>query len=103
MAKLTEKNVIDSLLNEVLENYDESEHSLLNEAFLYASEGHKHQKRKSGESYITHPLQVAHYLSKLNLDTETIIAAFLHDLIEDTDVTHSDIKNIFCRSDMFDG
>ena len=81
MAKLTEKNVIDSLLNEVLENYDESEHSLLNEAFLYASEGHKHQKRKSGESYITHPLQVAHYLSKLNLDTETIIAAFLHDLI----------------------
>ena len=95
MAKLTEKNVIDSLLNEVLENYDESQHSLINEAFLYASEGHKNQKRKSGESYITHPLQVAHYLSMLNLDIETIIAAFLHDLIEDTDVSYNDIKKKF--------
>jgi GTP pyrophosphokinase len=95
MAKLTETNIIDSLLNEILQNYDESQHSLINDAFIFASEGHKDQKRKSGESYITHPLQVAHYLSKLNLDIETILAAFLHDLIEDTDVTYNDIKKNF--------
>ena len=105
MAKLTETNVIDSLLNEILENYDKSNHSLINDAFLYASEGHKNQKRKSGESYITHPLQVAHYLSKLNLDIETILAAFLHDLIEDTDVTYNDIKKKFGKevADIVDG
>ena len=95
MAKLTDTNVIDKLLKEILGNYEESNHTLINDAFLYASEGHKHQKRKSGEPYITHPLQVAHYLSNLNLDIETIIAAFLHDLIEDTDVTYVDIKKKF--------
>ncbi len=95
MAKLSETDLIDNLLNEIIATYDESEHEVINEAFLYASEGHRNQKRKSGESYITHPLQVAHYLANLNLDIETIIAAFLHDLVEDTDITYKDIKKKF--------
>ena len=95
MAKLSETDLIDNLLNEIIETYDESEHDVINEAFLYASEGHRNQKRKSGESYITHPLQVAHYLASLNLDIETIIAAFLHDLVEDTEITYKDIKKKF--------
>ena len=95
MAKLSETDLIDNLLNEIIENYDESDHDVINEAFLYASEGHRNQKRKSGESYITHPLQVAHYLASLNLDIETIIAAFLHDLVEDTEITYKDIKKKF--------
>ena len=45
MPELTETNVIDSLLNEIIENYPKSNHSLINDAFLYASEGHKNQKR----------------------------------------------------------
>ena len=105
MAKLNESISIDNLLSEILQNYQESDHDLIIDAFNYASDGHKNQKRLSGESYITHPLQVAHYLSNLNLDTETIIAAFLHDLIEDTEVTYNDIKKKFGKevADIVDG
>ena len=105
MAKLNESIAIENLLSEILQNYQESDHDLIIDAFNYASDGHKNQKRLSGESYITHPLQVAHYLSNLNLDTETIIAAFLHDLIEDTEVTYNDIKKKFGKevADIVDG
>ena len=105
MAKLNESIAIDNLLSEILQNYQESDHDLIIDAFNYASDGHKNQKRLSGESYITHPLQVAHYLSNLNLDIETIIAAFLHDLIEDTEVTYNDIKKKFGKevADIVDG
>ena len=95
----------DELFNSILENYPKSSHKLLNDAYKFATNGHKNQKRKSGEDYITHPLQVALYLAELNLDKETIIAAFLHDLIEDTDVTYSDIKKDFGKevADIVDG
>jgi len=93
------------LLNKLLSNMDNKHHSLINEGFIFANEGHKNQKRKSGEPYITHPLQVAIYLSEINLDIETIIAALLHDLIEDTDITYEDIKSKFGNeiADIVDG
>ena len=68
---------------------------LLKKAYNFASDGHLNQKRASGEPYITHPLQVALYLSDLSMDLETIIAAILHDLIEDTDITYKNIKKEF--------
>ena len=68
---------------------------LLKKAYNFASDGHLNQKRASGEPYITHPLQVALYLSELSMDLETIIAAILHDLIEDTDITYKNIKKEF--------
>ena len=83
------------LLDKLLSNMDNKHHSIINEGFIFANEGHKNQKRKSGEPYITHPLQVAIYLSEINLDIETIIAALLHDLIEDTDITYEDIMSKF--------
>ena len=83
------------LLDKLLSNVDNKHHSIINEGFIFANEGHKNQKRKSGEPYITHPLQVAIYLSEINLDIETIIAALLHDLIEDTDITYEDIMSKF--------
>ena len=93
------------LLDKLLSNMDNKHHSIINEGFIFASEGHKNQKRKSGEPYITHPLQVAIYLSEINLDVETIIAALLHDLIEDTEITYEDIKNKFGKevADIVDG
>jgi len=93
------------LLNKLLSNMDNKHHSLIKEGFIFANEGHKNQKRKSGEPYITHPLQVAIYLSEINLDIETIIAALLHDLIEDTDITYEDIKSKFGNeiADIVDG
>ena len=64
-------------------------------AYEYASFMHKDQKRKSGEAYIIHPLNVAYILAGLGLDTTTICAAILHDVVEDTDATYEDINNKF--------
>ena len=64
-------------------------------AYEYASFMHKDQKRKSGEPYIIHPLNVAYILARLGLDTTTICAALLHDVVEDTKATYEDIKERF--------
>ena len=105
MDTINPTNQISELLDKLLSQMDNKYHTIINEAFIFANEGHKNQKRKSGEPYITHPLQVAIYLSELNLDVETIIAALLHDLIEDTEITYEDIKNKFGKevADIVDG
>ncbi|MEG1804926.1 MAG: bifunctional (p)ppGpp synthetase/guanosine-3',5'-bis(diphosphate) 3'-pyrophosphohydrolase [Clostridia bacterium] len=64
-------------------------------AVNFATEAHKGQKRSSGEEYIIHPLLVAEILVDYNLDYETIAAALLHDVIEDTKYTEVDIKREF--------
>lgn len=64
-------------------------------AYEYAVKMHKDQKRKSGEPYIIHPLNVAYILAGLGLDTTTICAALLHDVVEDTEATYEDIKERF--------
>ncbi len=84
----------DELFNVLSSKFIEDK-DLLEKAYNFASDGHLNQKRASGEPYITHPLQVALYLSDLSMDLETIIAAILHDLIEDTDVTYKNIKKEF--------
>jgi GTP pyrophosphokinase len=64
-------------------------------AFTYADAAHKGQLRKSGEPYIIHPLAVAEIVADLELDVDSVIAALLHDCIEDTDSTHQDIAKRF--------
>ena len=64
-------------------------------AFLLGERAHRGQNRKSGEPYITHPVAVAKILAELRLDTETLVAAILHDAIEDTDVKKADIEREF--------
>ena len=64
-------------------------------AFEYAFRAHGDQKRKSGEPYIIHPLAAAEIVAELGLDEESIIAALLHDCIEDTGATHLEIANLF--------
>jgi guanosine-3',5'-bis(diphosphate) 3'-pyrophosphohydrolase len=105
MDTINPTNQISELLDKLLSQMDNKYHTIINEGFIFANEGHKNQKRKSGEPYITHPLQVAIYLSEINLDVETIIAALLHDLIEDTEITYEDIKNKFGKevADIVDG
>lgn len=67
----------------------------IKKAYLYAENKHKNQYRKSGEPYIIHPLHVAYTLAKLGLDTQTICAALLHDVVEDTDACYGDIEKKF--------
>ena len=65
-------------------------------AFEYADHCHEGQKRKSGEPYIIHPLAVAQIVAEeLKLDSESIEAALLHDVIEDTPATHADVARMF--------
>jgi len=67
----------------------------IHKAYLLAEKAHKQQKRQSGEPYITHPVAVATSLAELELDSETIIAALLHDVIEDTPVAKNEILEAF--------
>ncbi|MDN7135910.1 bifunctional GTP diphosphokinase/guanosine-3',5'-bis pyrophosphate 3'-pyrophosphohydrolase [Pseudidiomarina terrestris] len=64
-------------------------------SFKLAAEAHKTQKRRSGEPYITHPVAVAGLLADMRLDHETIMAALLHDVIEDTEFTQEDLAEQF--------
>ncbi len=68
---------------------------LIGQAYGYAEECHSGQIRKSGEPYIAHPLETALFLAGLNLDSHTIIAALLHDVVEDCGVTLEEVEARF--------
>ncbi|MCO4799603.1 MAG: bifunctional GTP diphosphokinase/guanosine-3',5'-bis pyrophosphate 3'-pyrophosphohydrolase [Colwelliaceae bacterium] len=68
---------------------------LLKQAYIVARDAHEGQMRSSGEPYITHPVAVAYNLAKMHLDHETLMAALLHDVIEDTDTTKDDLAELF--------
>ncbi|GHG00005.1 bifunctional GTP diphosphokinase/guanosine-3',5'-bis pyrophosphate 3'-pyrophosphohydrolase [Thalassotalea marina] len=68
---------------------------LLKQAYIVARDAHEGQMRSSGEPYITHPVAVAHNLAKMHLDHETLMAALLHDVIEDTTTTKEDLAELF--------
>lgn len=67
----------------------------IEQAYLHAARAHAGQLRASGEDYMIHPLGVANILAEIGLDTDTIIAALLHDVVEDTDVTLEEIEENF--------
>ncbi|MCH7667627.1 MAG: bifunctional (p)ppGpp synthetase/guanosine-3',5'-bis(diphosphate) 3'-pyrophosphohydrolase [Acidobacteria bacterium] len=68
---------------------------MLERAFTVAVAAHEGQFRRTGEDYVTHPLQVAEILADFGMDSETLVAAFLHDVLEDTDVTLADVTKEF--------
>ena len=72
-----------------------ADEALLNRAYVYAMKAHGKQKRASGDPYFSHPLEVAGILTDLKLDDATIIAALLHDTIEDTRATRAQIEKQF--------
>jgi GTP diphosphokinase / guanosine-3',5'-bis(diphosphate) 3'-diphosphatase len=72
-----------------------ADEDLLNRAYVYAMQKHGAQKRASGDLYFTHPLEVAAILTDLKLDDATIVAAVLHDTIEDTSATREEIDRLF--------
>ncbi len=72
-----------------------TDEDLLNRAYVYAMMAHGEQKRASGDPYFSHPLEVAAILTNLKLDDATIVAALLHDTIEDTESTRAEIDQMF--------
>ncbi|HIZ09585.1 MAG TPA: bifunctional (p)ppGpp synthetase/guanosine-3',5'-bis(diphosphate) 3'-pyrophosphohydrolase [Candidatus Borkfalkia avicola] len=82
-------------LQMIYDNYTGADREMLIRAYHYAEQAHSGQKRASGEAYFIHPCAVAKILMELGLDSATVAAAFLHDVIEDTPVTEEDIRTNF--------
>ncbi len=83
------------LVERVLKYDPKADEALLNRAYVYAMKAHGNQKRASGAPYFSHPLEVAAILTDLKLDDATIATALLHDTIEDTDATRTEIDQMF--------
>ncbi len=83
------------LVDRVRKYNPNADEDLLNRAYVYAMKAHGEQKRASGDPYFTHPLEVAAILTDLKLDDATIVAAVLHDTIEDTSSTREEIDQLF--------
>ncbi|MGG5462557.1 RelA/SpoT family protein [Clostridium sp. B9] len=87
--------MLEELISKIKANGNNVDIDLVKKAYDLAFEAHKEQKRESGEPYIIHPISVAMILADMGMDTNTIVAGLLHDVIEDTDYTYDDISNIF--------
>ena len=98
-------NYFSALKKEVSKYLRKDQVAQIQQAYLLAEKAHAPQTRQSGEPYVTHPVAVATILAELRLDAETIIAALLHDVIEDTPVAKNQIKEQFGSSiaDLVDG
>lgn len=90
-----EQVTIEKIIEKMKEHNPNCNADLIQNAYEYANSNHKDQNRVSGEKYICHPMEVAYILADLELDDSTIAAALLHDVVEDTPVTHQDIINEF--------
>ncbi len=96
MPEFMEPDAMKQHLIEVIKKYHPStDVSRIESAYDYALRFHGDQKRKSGEPYIIHPLNVAIILAELEMDKETIMAGLLHDVLEDTEATDNDMKEMF--------
>ena len=86
---------IETLIQKILTDDKQYDLSKIISAYKFAEQAHKGQKRSSGQDYIIHPLAVAYILLQLGMDTDTICGALLHDVVEDTSATLSDLKKRF--------
>lgn len=90
-----QNKTIEDIISLVKQKKRWADTKIILKAYNYAKENHGSQCRKSGEPYIIHPLQVAYILADIGLDESTICAALLHDVVEDTEVTHEDLVRDF--------
>jgi len=86
---------INDIIDSVLDHDPEADLSVIDRAYIYSASVHKGQMRLSGLPYLTHPLEVAKILADMQMDTGTVAAALLHDVIEDTKATSEDILEMF--------
>ena len=102
---MTKNYTIKDIIDIVKKNKRWPNTKLILKAYNYAIKHHGEQMRQSGEPYIIHPVNVAYTIAELGLDEQTICAALLHDVVEDTDATNEDLKNEFGAeiAEMVDG
>lgn len=99
----------EQLLNQILEkdkdSFSEKEIELVKQAYEFAVKSHEGQMRKDGDEFVCHPLSVANILSEMELDSQSIVAAILHDCVEDTPATLDTIKEKFGKeiAELVDG
>jgi GTP pyrophosphokinase len=84
-----------ALVEKLKNSYDRRGFERIMSAFEFAKKAHEGQKRASGEEYIVHPCAVAEILVDMKMDVSTIVAAFLHDILEDTKVTDAEMADAF--------
>lgn len=95
LAGTDEIITIDALIQKILDSEKQYDLDKIVKAYELAEHYHHDQKRESGEPYITHPLSVAYILLELGMDTDTICAALLHDVVEDTECTLEELRKRF--------
>jgi len=93
--KLKYSEDIDGLIKKVLDYNPKADIKLIKKAFMFASKVHSGLKRESGEDYISHPVEVAKILTEIRVDSPTIAAALLHDVLEKSKTTQEEIKKEF--------
>lgn len=90
---VSKKEIFDKLISILnKKKYTGHEVARVIDAYHFADDHHKGQKRASGEEYIIHPVSVALYLAEMNVDTEMIVTGLLHDVVEDTEITLEEIS-----------
>ncbi len=96
---------IDSLASDLGTYLGKDQVNAVRRAFYYAEQAHEGQTRRSGDAYVTHPLAVAGILGEMHMDHQSLMAAMLHDVIEDTGITKTAIKTQFGNTvaDLVDG
>ena len=86
---------ITDILDKIYDYNPGGDPDIIDRAYIYSAKAHEGQVRLSGEPYLSHPLEVANILADMRLDVESIAAALLHDVIEDTSATREDIEDMF--------
>src|SRR5881398_59138 len=94
-AQERHQELIDELLADVAAYNPDVDRELITRAFRFAARAHEGQQRRSGEDFVLHPWGAAKICAQLRLDDETIAAALLHDVVEDTDVALEDVREEF--------
>lgn len=88
----------EDILERVEQSHRDPDRDLLRKAYVYSAMAHRGQTRRSGEPYLTHPLEVAFILADLDLDEETVATGLLHDAVEDAQVTSEDVEAGFGKN-----
>lgn len=103
--QLVSEQTIDSLASNLGAYLGKDQINNVRRAYYYAEQAHEGQYRRSGEAYVTHPLAVASILSEMHMDPQSLMAAMLHDVIEDTGISKTAIKSQFGNTvaDLVDG